>query len=379
MFGAMGIMPGEHDWMKRVGWGGPFGNQQSGSMGVPGTTPASGSWADRLTQGMQSPGAQLGLRILANNRGGQSLGNTLGLSAMQMQQQSAEDQDAKMRRALMQAQIDRMNQPAGENMPSSYREWKLAQENPGFADWLKQNATAPSQPASLQEWQAFQGMSPEQQKQYLNMKRQPAAPQVVNVGGVPTLVDRLSGQQNPLSSLQAEIDAMIEAARGKARGALIGEGEGGLEKKAITAQQVLQKLDMADSLIDIATGSATGAAADKVAAFFGKSTDGAEANAQLKVLQADLMTTMPRMEGPQSDRDVQLYREASAQLGDPTIPRAVKKAALSSVRAIQEKYAEGGSGSRATPGASQYQEGQTATNPQTGQKLIYRNGQWVAQ
>ena len=33
----------------------------------------------------------------------------------------------------------------------------------------------------------------------------------------------------------------------------------------------------------------------------------------------------------------------------------------------------------AQPAQAQFTEGQTATNPQTGQTLIFRNGQWVAQ
>jgi hypothetical protein len=104
---------------------------------------------------------------------------------------------------------------------------------------------------------------------------------------------------------------------------------------------VLETIDLADPLIDVATGSATGAAADKVAAFFGTSTTGDQAIAQLKIVQANLMTNMPRMEGPQSDRDVQLYREAAGEIGDPNVPRARKKAAVSMIRALQQKYTDG--------------------------------------
>ena len=44
---------------------------------------------------------------------------------------------------------------------------------------------------------------------------------------------------------------------------------------------------------------------------------------------------MPRLEGPKSDRDAQLYREAAGKIGDPTVPKETKQAAL---KQIQEIY-----------------------------------------
>jgi hypothetical protein len=48
---------------------------------------------------------------------------------------------------------------------------------------------------------------------------------------------------------------------------------------------------------------------------------------------------MPKMSGPQSDKDVALYRQMAAVIGDSTIPYDQKAAALDQVRAIQERYA----------------------------------------
>jgi uncharacterized protein (UPF0147 family) len=59
------------------------------------------------------------------------------------------------------------------------------------------------------------------------------------------------------------------------------------------------------------------------------------------------MTNMPRMEGPQSDRDVDLYRQAAGQIGDPTVPRDIKKAAVKTIRELQKKYADRASGNNA--------------------------------
>ena len=45
------------------------------------------------------------------------------------------------------------------------------------------------------------------------------------------------------------------------------------------------------------------------------------------------------MSGPQSDKDVLLYKQMAGQIGDPTIPAATKKAALSTIREIQNRAA----------------------------------------
>jgi hypothetical protein len=110
-------------------------------------------------------------------------------------------------------------------------------------------------------------------------------------------------------------------------------------KKAQSSKDVLAILDEAEPIISQATGSYGGYVADQAARVFGASTDGAKATAKLKALQAALMLKMPRMEGPQSNLDVQLYREAAGQIGDPTVPADTKLAAVASIRSLNEKYA----------------------------------------
>jgi hypothetical protein len=110
-------------------------------------------------------------------------------------------------------------------------------------------------------------------------------------------------------------------------------------KKAQSSKDVLAILDEAEPIISQATGSYGGYVADQAARIFGASTDGAKATAKLKALQAALMLKMPRMEGPQSNLDVQMYREAAGQIGDPTVPADTKLAAVQSIRSLNEKYA----------------------------------------
>jgi hypothetical protein len=153
---------------------------------------------------------------------------------------------------------------------------------------------------------------------------------------------------NPLDPAGAQTVVSDEAgaqgaenlARSQARGRASGEAAGAILAKATNAEGVRSLLDLADPLIDVATGSGAGAAANKVRAFFGKSSTGQEAIAQLQVLQAGLILGMPRLEGPQSDKDRALYIEAAGQIGDPNVPNEIKKAAVKTIRAIQDKYVE---------------------------------------
>lgn len=48
---------------------------------------------------------------------------------------------------------------------------------------------------------------------------------------------------------------------------------------------------------------------------------------------------MPKMSGPQSDKDVALYKQMAGVIGDPTIPTERKMAALQTVEEIQRRYA----------------------------------------
>lgn len=174
----------------------------------------------------------------------------------------------------------------------------------------------------------------------------PAQPsvQIVNGGVASVLGSRTGGapQVSPISTVGTEAQAAAQLAAAKAQGGAegtaTGEAAGGKIKRGANADTVIGMLDLADPLIDASTGSIGGAAVDKLAAAFGKAPQGAQAAAQLKVIQAGLMTNMPRMEGPQSDRDVQLYRDASGQIGDPNVPNAIKKVAVKTIRQLQERY-----------------------------------------
>lgn len=89
---------------------------------------------------------------------------------------------------------------------------------------------------------------------------------------------------------------------------------------------------------NLPTGSTVGNIVDTVGGVFGMSPSGAKEADQLKALGGALTSKMPRMQGPQSDKDVLLYKEMAGRVGDPTIPRDRRIAALDVVKQLWSKY-----------------------------------------
>jgi hypothetical protein len=209
-------------------------------------------------------------------------------------------------------------------------------------------------PASVREWQYYNGLSKEDKERYLTMKR---ANPWVNMGGSMMSPSQVEPGGPPQANVPKTVspDAQPDLKGRQAESAALGTGRGeaqvAAEKKATDATRTIDILKDIDSLIDRSTGSALGAIRDAGGSIVGHSTEGAQAIAELRVVQAALMTSMPRMEGPQSDRDVQLYQQAAGQIGDPTVPAATRKAAVKMIRALQEKYKtpSGGAASAAAP------------------------------
>lgn len=110
-------------------------------------------------------------------------------------------------------------------------------------------------------------------------------------------------------------------------------------KRESQAAGALGIIGEAEKLIDKATGSYLGAAVDTGARAFGLSPASAQAAAQLQALEGALMMAQPRMEGPQSDKDVALYKQMAGQIGDATVPAEQKKAALEVVKKLHQRYA----------------------------------------
>ncbi len=281
-------------------------------------------------------------------------------AAMQAgQQASSEFTDQALRAKLLQAQMARATSPQqliGSASPADFTPDSLSK-------YQKSGDPKDLEPVDKSMFGRFQprDYTPDSLAKF-NITHDPGdlrriAPyQAQNLpGGGIGAFNPITGQmdQTPVSNQDAQKQAS-ELSRAKAEatasGEATGKATGAILTKAMNAANIKDILAMAEPLIDEATGSGTGAGRDALGAFFGVSTSGAQAIAQLKPLQAAIMLNQPRMEGPQSDKDVQLYREAAGQIGDPSVPGPTKKAALKTISALQDKYAERG-GAKTSTGA----------------------------
>ena len=108
------------------------------------------------------------------------------------------------------------------------------------------------------------------------------------------------------------------------------------------ADAVLPILDQAEKIIGGGHGSGVGNILGGVSNFTGLGLGQTSKNAvdaQMKVLSGALVSKMPKMSGPQSDKDVLLYKEMAGQIGDAALPIEVRRAAMKEVRRLNEKYA----------------------------------------
>ncbi|WP_434513774.1 hypothetical protein AB6Q56_14430 [Dechloromonas sp. ARDL1] len=104
------------------------------------------------------------------------------------------------------------------------------------------------------------------------------------------------------------------------------------------ATAVMELTDEAAPLLEKAPGSYAGAALNQLGRVFGMNTEATNAQAQMDVISGTLVAKMPKMTGPQSDKDVLLYRQMAGNLNDPTVPTSAKQAAMKTLRMLNEKY-----------------------------------------
>lgn len=324
------------------------------------------SWQSRMSNGLSGlmGNRDLALALLQNSGPStqkRSFGQILAGSMAQADQMKQGREDDAFKRQYMQAQMQAMQgrgqgSPFGAISPDKFTTESLAkfQNSKNYGDLVARDEIG-KDPSEVSAYKYWAGLTKEQQQDFLKLKRNVGADYAIEtVNGVPTVVYKPAAGGpgvgggtplvTPLTTLSNQAAGAAAIKGAEAQAGAVGAGTGGIiagiQKKGADAKTVMSTLDIADSLIDASTGSLVGAGADKLAAVFGKAPQGAQATAQLQVLQAGLMLNMPRMEGPQSDRDVELYRQAAASLGDPTVPREIKKAAVKTIRQMQQNYAD---------------------------------------
>jgi hypothetical protein len=119
-------------------------------------------------------------------------------------------------------------------------------------------------------------------------------------------------------------------------------------KKRLADEKRVKDLDLAiaevetvmkpGGLIDQSTGSYLGNLIDTAVNLFPVATPGAVANARLKPIADLVLKMVPRFEGPQSNYDVQAYKDAAGDLANPNLAPDVKKAAADTIVRLFRKY-----------------------------------------
>lgn len=200
-------------------------------------------------------------------------------------------------------------------------------------------------------------------------------------------------QATPTTAQAAE----AAAARVRAEGTARADVERDTTRQADSKRygQMRAGIDRAiDLLKEGPTASGVGTGVDFAANLFGMSTNGADLASQLSTLSGWLTANTPRMEGPQSNVDVQQYAIMAGTVGDKTKPVSQRLAAAEEVKKLQDKYAElngykreggaeGGWGDQKPPGKKldtlpkTAPKGQRVRDTTTGEVLVFNGMSWV--
>lgn len=167
---------------------------------------------------------------------------------------------------------------------------------------------------------------------------------IAGTPAAPAAGKSLAQQQADLkvATTKRESDIATSAAITQAEEKLPAEARGKGKASDITNQRAADEnyamIKPVADLIRQSTGSGIGSRVDDLARFFGVGTNGAQAIFQLNTMSYPFKYMIPRFEGPQSDRDTNLYVEAAGDFANPKKTQAERLAALQGMIFILKKY-----------------------------------------
>lgn len=179
-----------------------------------------------------------------------------------------------------------------------------------FTQWKRENARAGASNTSVSYGAPVAGIGPDGKPVFIQPAKDGSAPAVV------------PGIRPPKTPAEERAEAE-KATRNR------------------QSQQMLSVLNDAEAILKEgnATGSGIGTMADIAGRGIGITTKGAIDSSRLEALSGWLVANVPRMEGPQSNYDVENYKVMAGKVGDSRVPREERLAALKEVRKLQQKYA----------------------------------------
>lgn len=195
-------------------------------------------------------------------------------------------------------------------------------------------------PSAVREYEYWSRLPEGERENFMNVKR---AQQVINLGGTQGVLNPigpgLSQQFNvtPKPEQMPEFQGAQTLAQEQAKARADLQAASG--KKAAQASDVLNLAGEAEQYLDAGSGGLMNRGMIAGKQLFGRSDENTQAAAQLQVIGNRLVAAMPRMEGPQSNYDVQLYKDMAGRIADPGVPANDKRAALKALIDLNAKYA----------------------------------------
>lgn len=280
----------------------------------------------------------------------------LGLLAQGLTAGVGAYQEYKQKQEL--AKLDAENNEKFVSFANAYGDKDLGSLAPNLSDETKQayilskiapdvlNKTSNNQaPASVQEWETFKKLPQNEQKQYMNLKRNIVGEGAIldASGNVKTLFGyggagaKKKGMEQDAKNL-SDLNFQPEIARETTKEKTIGATEGTEDVKRITASQLIETINAARKELPKATSGLAQKVVSETAATFGISTEMDKADRKLEILGGRLNSFVPRFEGPQSDKDVALYKEMAGNISNKKIPYKSRLAALDTIEELNKKY-----------------------------------------
>lgn len=148
-------------------------------------------------------------------------------------------------------------------------------------------------------------------------------------------IERVTDAQgNPIIGAAADPTLQGKITEAEKTGAFNAERVSETKKALKMNDQVLQYTKTAEDLLPKATGSGVGAAVDAAGRLVGVSSKSSEAAAKLKTLSGWLVSNVPRMEGPQSNVDVQNYQKMAGDIGNDRLTIEERMASLNALKQL---------------------------------------------
>jgi hypothetical protein len=177
-------------------------------------------------QGILSFGASLLANSGPQPGPGIGLGAALGQAIQAGQAANQGSIDNQLQQLLLKSQIQRNERgPAGNGDPALVAEYKFAQANGfqgSFQDYIKSKQTAQQAPSDIQSYEYYSKLTPEQQKQFLEIKRNSQPYQYVQTARGDELLNKVTGDLQTVAPTAQVAQSKQDIARATAAGTTTG-------------------------------------------------------------------------------------------------------------------------------------------------------------